>query len=91
MVDITGTPRPAMTVNGQLPAPALRLRECPGPMRRIPLLAECRNLVRAGRRQPLHASPRAGRRFDAEPRLGRPAAERTERADLRRQSAHALG
>ena len=27
MVDITGTPRPAMTVNGQLPAPALRFRE----------------------------------------------------------------
>ena len=27
MVDITGTARPAMTVNGQLPAPALRFRE----------------------------------------------------------------
>jgi CopA family copper-resistance protein len=27
MVDITGTPRPAITVNGQLPAPALRFRE----------------------------------------------------------------
>ncbi len=27
MVDITGTPRPAMTINGQLPAPALRFRE----------------------------------------------------------------
>ncbi len=27
MVDITGRPRPAMTINGQLPAPALRFRE----------------------------------------------------------------
>jgi len=27
MVDITGTPRTAMTINGQLPAPALRFRE----------------------------------------------------------------
>jgi len=27
MVDITGTSRPAMTINGQLPAPALRFRE----------------------------------------------------------------
>ena len=27
MVDITGRPRPGMTINGQLPAPALRFRE----------------------------------------------------------------
>ena len=27
MVDITGTPRPAMAINGQLPGPALRFRE----------------------------------------------------------------